>query len=179
MNYYRYAALALAGLLAACDGKPTPAATDPVVSNIAPADVAPAAEPVPVALGQVGSAPGADITITSVEQRSQIGSDGFGRKAGADEIYVVVRYSIKNTFSKPLPSDERPAVTLADGTGQTYADDGAAGLSVGGIGGAYEDLNPGTSAQAAAVWKVSKMSFDASNWKVVVGTDPQLRFALK
>ena len=137
-----------------------------------------------IAVGKPGMATGVDFTVTSVSTTSQVGPAMVGGpKAEAGETFVVVSYTLKDTADKPLPFAERPALSLVDGKGQTYAPDMPATMMAGGMmtdpTGMSSDLNPNVSAKTKAAWKVDKTAFDKATWRVVVGTDPALTFALK
>jgi hypothetical protein len=107
----------------------------------------------------------------------------LGTAAGEGETFVVVDYTLKNTGTAPMNLMDRPSIRLMDGGGQTYAvDDLASGLSAALMkdpSGMGADLNPNVSAKAKTAWRVDKTAFDKASWKVVVGSDPQLTFALK
>jgi len=169
-------ALALVTCLAACgEGSSAGGNTNDTTT------AAPAAQPLP--LGQAGVADGLDFTVTGVATPSQIGPAGVGPKAEAGETFVVVSYTIKNTADKPLPLMERPGLELVDSNGQTYAPDDLASPVAAGMmddpTGMVADLNPNVSAKTKAAWKIDKAAFDKATWKLVLGSDPQLTFALK
>ena len=137
-----------------------------------------------IAVGEPGKATGVDFTVTSISTTSQVGPAMVdGPKAEPGETFVVVGYTLKNTADKPLTFGDRPALSLVDGKGQTYAPDMPATMMAGGMmtdpTGMSSDLNPNISAKTKAAWKVDKAAFDKKTWKVVVGTDPALTFALK
>ncbi|WP_311270693.1 hypothetical protein [Sphingobium sp. WCS2017Hpa-17] len=170
-------------LLAGCGEAPTSQATggeataQPETSGAVISDV-PKKPPVP--FGVAGSGNGYEITITSVELRDSVGN-AVVHKAGPKETYVVVLYKLTNTSSRPMLSDERPAITLIDGNGQSYADDGGARFyfAEDGLGDASRDMNPNTSANRAAVWKIAKDGFDKAIWRIAVQIDPTLTLALQ
>lgn len=141
------------------------------------------ADVTPIALGETGNANGVDITITSAKAVSQLGPAGGGPKAEAGEVFVVVRYTLKNTSSKPLGMMEKPGLTLVDGEGNSYTSDdtlGAMDLATSSDAANVSlEINPGTSTKWAGGWKVAKAGFDKATWKVVANTDPALTFALK
>lgn len=143
----------------------------------------PAPESAPLPIKETGKAKGVDFTVTKVATSSQIGPAGIGVTAGEGETFVVVDYTLKNTSEAPLPLMERPGIKLVDAKGQAYAmDDMAGGMSAAMMDdptGMGADLNPNTSAKSKAAWRVEKAAFDKDTWRVVVGSDPQLTFALK
>jgi hypothetical protein len=109
--------------------------------------------------------------VLSVKQQSQIGEPGLGPKAEPGETFVVVRYTIKNTDTKPLDTANRPELALRDGGGQTYSEDATAGVLAAALNNdiqdANGDLNPKVTAKATAIWKIDKASFDKKTWRVV------------
>jgi hypothetical protein len=164
---------ALFGLLAACDGG-TPTNTN---------SVAPAAAAKPVAFKETGKAEGVEFTVTKVDTRSQLGIAAAGMIAEPSETFVVVRYTLKNTGKSPLGFTDRPSISLMDGKGQAYQIDmPAATMATDGLAemtGMSSDLNPNVSAKSVGAWKVEKTAFDKATWKVQVGGDPEMTFALK
>lgn len=170
-------ALLLTTVIAACgEGPASPGAAETEASAPAVA-VTP-----PTAVGEAGNAEGSNYTVTSVETANQLGAAGIGPKAEAGETFVVVSYTIKNTADAPLTLMERPALSLVDGNGQSYATDDMATMMAAGMmddpSGMASDLNPNVSAKTKAAWKVDKASFDKATWRVVVASDPALTFAL-
>jgi len=168
--------LALAALLSACGGGQPDTAGSAENAEVPAANEA---EPTPqptVALGQAGVGRGFEFTVRSVEQRASVGSS---TRAAAGETLVVVRYDFKNTSDEPVSRGGRPEMKLVDPQGRSYADDGAAGLSLTGLGDATSDTNPGTTARVSAVWRVDKAAFDAGGWTLVLATEPPLTFAFK
>ena len=176
MTYKAYCTLVFAALLTACGGASDSSA------NGADAPSKTAAAP-SIALGKTGKAEGVDFTVTAVATPNQVGPTGVGAKAEAGETFVVVSYTIKNTSGQALELMNRPAVTLVDPKGQTYApDEMAAGMSAAmmdDVSGMASDLNPNVSAKTKTAWKVDKAAFDKATWRMTVATDPALTFALK
>lgn len=146
-------------LLAAC-GSGTPTST-PVEK----------AEATPIALKQPGVGSDVTVTVLSVKQADHVGAAGYGPKAGPGETFVVVRYTIKNTGTKPLDSFNRPELALLDSNDQTYSEDTTAGILAAALNNdaqdAGSDLNPKVTANATAVWKLDKASFDKKTWRIV------------
>lgn len=135
-----------------------------------------------LAIGETGKANGIEIAVTSVKSTNQVADPSAVPLAGPDETYVVVKYTIKNTSAAPLEVQNRPTIDLLDANGQSFAKDdiatGVAGAMLDAQG-MVNDINPGVTVKAAAVWKVAKQGFDLGTWKVVVRTDPALEFKLK
>jgi hypothetical protein len=159
-----YTALACAAFLSACgsNGGSDAASNQAIVGMVA--------EPSPVALGAAGEGPGVTVTINSVKEQQSIGAEGFGPKTEPGETFVVVRYTIKNTSTKPLSSTDRPDLALIDGAGRSYSEDTQAGILEAALNNDIHnssgDLNPNVSAKATAVWKIDKASFDRKKWRV-------------
>lgn len=174
MNFHRHTVLAIAVVLSGCDA---PSGTGNETTTTSTAASA------PVALGKVGKANGIELTVTKIEQRSQIGASVAALKAAPSEIYVVARYTIKNVGSEPLAFTARPELSLVDAKGQDYSVDlpaaAMAGNSLEELTDGVADLNPNTSAKGVAVWKVEKAAFDKGTWKLGLSSDPQITFALK
>lgn len=139
--------------------------------------------PAPVAAGEVAKANGLELTLLSVKVAKQIGVDGITPKLGADETYVVARYSIKNISTKPMGMMEWPKLDLIDSRGASYvADDGASAMALAlstADSSVSTDLNPGVSTKWITVWKIAAAGFDKKTWKVVAETDPRLTFSLE
>ncbi|MDO7833678.1 hypothetical protein Q4610_01340 [Sphingobium sp. HBC34] len=136
----------------------------------------------PIALGETGKAAGVEITIDTIKTMGQIGPAGIGPKAEPTETFVVVKYRLKNTADKALGIAERPALSLADASGQSYAVDdmvGAMAMDSTDAASFSVDLNPGVATKAVSVWKIAKAGFDKATWKVTANTDPAMTFALQ
>jgi hypothetical protein len=135
-----------------------------------------------IAIGETGKADGIEITIDSLKTVSQVGLAGVGPKAEPTETFVVIKYRLKNTASKPLGIAERPALSLVDANGQAYAPDdmvGAMAMDSADAASFTVDLNPGVSTKAVSVWKIAKAGFDKATWKIHAAADPLLTFALQ
>jgi hypothetical protein len=173
MHITRSIALAFATMLSACDGSGPAGNT---VATVAPSEAS-------LKLGAVGKANGLEVAVIGVETRGQLGMAAAGMKASPAETFVVVRYTLKNTGEAPMGFMDRPGISLIDAKGQTYAIDmTAATMASNGLeelNGMTADLNPNVTAKNVGVWKVDKAAFDKATWKLVLASDPQLKFALK
>lgn len=127
--------------------------------------VEPASRP-PVSFGKPGEAPGVTITVNSVKRQRLIGPEGVGAEAADGETFVVVRYTLKNTGTKPLDTLARPTISLIDADGQSYAEDTQATALAGALNDGMPSgtLNPKVSAKETAVWKLDKAAFDKAKW---------------
>ena len=116
-----------------------------------------------------------EISVNSVEDRSEVGVYGMGPKLSPGETFVVVRYTLKNTGKKPIESFNLPGAELIDGQDQVYAEDSEAEM-VEAI--KNEDssgaLNPKVSSKKTAVWKLNKASFDKATWRLRLPLDETL-----
>lgn len=173
MKFITFTTFALAAFLAACGGGTMTTNDTKTETTTATA----------IAFKQAGRADGIAFTVTAVDTPKHIGPAGVGPKAEAGETFVVISYTIKNTGSKQLSFMERPGLSLVDGKGQTYAPDDTANLMAAAMmtdsSGMSADLNPNVSAKTKAAWKLDAAAFDRKVWRLVVGADPLLTFALK
>ena len=170
--YQRYLAIALAGLLAACDGQtPSSQSTTAETSTVSAQDLP------RVAFGKPSGSGDFELKVKSVKQRSQIGAKGIGPATETGETFVVVRYSVKNIGKKPLSRVDLPSVELIDGAGQSYASDTEASVLEAALNNDIHsagDINPNVSAQLTSVWKVDKASFDKAQWRLKASFDTGL-----
>ena len=165
---YRYMALALATIVAACDGGTDASLDDAIAQEASTKGV----QDLPVVpLEKSAEAEGFEVTVNAVEQRSQIGIEGLGPAAGAGETFIVVRYSLKNLGKKPVSSWDFPTVDLMDSSSQVYAGDSEASALESALSEditGSSDLNPNITAKLVSVWKIHKASFDESTWRMKI-----------
>ncbi|WP_374414899.1 hypothetical protein [Novosphingobium colocasiae] len=136
----------------------------------------------PTMAAQTATAEGVEVTLTSVEESNNVLDPGIFPEAGPDATYIIARYSLKNTSTKPLGFIDRPELDLVDAKGQALAKDIATSAAVSSnidASGAASDTNPGMTTELGAVWKVAKKDYDPSTWKIVVRTKPEHQFNLK
>lgn len=124
-------------------------------------------------VAEVIDADGLEVTIDSVEEKSKVGGEYFEKVPSEGGTLVAVRYSVKNTGSKPIGSFSTPTFNLIDTKNDVeYDSDVDASSSY-----ATEidldekilsDLNPGIKVQGADVYEVSKELYDQGSWAVVV-----------
>lgn len=164
-------ALVLAASLAACG--------DDTASDTAAA-AAPTERDLPTTgLGKSAKAGNLEITIKSVEERSQVGVYGMGPKLSPGETFVVVRYTIKNIGSAPVDRGNQPDIKLIDGNYQEYAEDSEAEM----LEAIKNDddmgtMNPSVTYKRTAVWRLGKEAFDKAKWRVKVPLDATTDAAL-
>nr|WP_272916547.1 DUF4352 domain-containing protein [Tsuneonella aeria] len=171
MRNLHTAILASAILLTGCDS-----ADD----TIAPTETAAAPDKI-YKLGETASAGGLEFAITKVEERSQIGPVGIGPKAGSGEVFVVVRYTIKNIGKEPIDRWDFPKVELINGEEVTLAKDTEATALEGALKSDSHgtgDLNPKVTATETSVWKVEKASFDRDTWQLKASFDSAVAAAV-
>lgn len=98
-------------------------------------------------------------------------------KVSEGGIYVVLQYKYRNISETPLSFTAKPKIQLKSSTGVSYNPDTHASLVYGLEKNLDEkiisDLNPGISVSGAAVFEVSRVSFDRSTWKVYIRTDQE------
>lgn len=163
----KYVIIVASVFLSACGSNSTSAASSDEPGAVPGAN----AEASMIPLGKPGAGKDVVVTVLSVKQKSQIGEPRLGPKAEPGETFVVVRYTIKNTDTKPLDTANRPELALLDGGGQTYSEDTTAGVLAAALNNdiqdATGDLNPNVTAKSTAVWKIDKASFDKKTWRIV------------
>ena len=148
---------------------------------------APAAQQVPApapasvkvnAIGEVTAGPGYEFTLNSVEERAKPSNSPYAHSAGDGQVYVVAKFTFKNTGTKPVDNSSFPKVELVDAIGTAYSSDLVASVFASDDG-SIDDLNPGVARRNALAWKVAKGAFDPAVWKVVLRSDPPVEFKLK
>ena len=130
------------------------------------------------AIGEVTAGPGYEFTLNSVEERAKPSSSPYAVPAGDGQVYVVAKFTFKNTGSKPIDDIYFPEVELVDPRGTAYASDLVASVFASDDGG-IDDLNPGVARRKGLAWKVASGAFDPSTWKVVLRSNPPVEFKLK
>lgn len=162
-------------------------ATEVASSATAKSDAAtPAPEPAKPAGPQVGvpfRSGDVEVTVTGVEQKSQVGNPMFASRPAEGGVYVVVRWKYKNIGSTPIGLFSKPNVNLLDpkdvkydvdiGASSSYATEANLTSKV------LSDLNPGITASEAEVFEVAKGAFDKNTWRVLVSADDDFKVSLK
>lgn len=121
-----------------------------------------------------------EITVTSVNEDSQVGSGIIEEQASEGATLVLVDWKYKNVSDEPLKSFSNPDIKLVDENGTEYsADMGKSGIY------ATErdldrkiisDLNPGITVKDAAVFEVSKEAFSEGQWELKIKFDGESYF---
>jgi len=116
-----------------------------------------------------------EFTVTSAQEKKQVGSQYFQSNPSEGGTYVAVQWKYKNTSDKPIGTFSQPRINLVDSSGTSYDADINASSSY-----ATElkldrkilsDLNPGISVNDASVFEVSKDNYAKGNWSVVIKSD--------
>ena len=140
---------------------------------------APAPAPVKIrAIGEVTAGPGYEFTLNSVEERAKPSNSPYAQPADDGQVYVVAKFTFKNTGTKPVDNGSFPRVELLDTSGTVYSSDLVASVFASDDG-SIDDLNPGVARRNGLAWKVAKGAFDPAGWKVVLRSDPPVEFKLK
>jgi len=127
---------------------------------------------------------GAEITVTDVFQRNDVGrGNQFAYTQAADGgVLIVVHTKIRNIGDTPLKAYNFPDIFLLDENGTKYKEDAGkkAAYAV-----EYEsnkklvsDLNPDISVNDAAVFEVSKSRFNQSTWVVATSNGKKISLVL-
>lgn len=124
-----------------------------------------------------------EFIITSVEERSVVGSRYFEKEPSEGGTFVAVQYQYKNISDKPIGSFSTPIVKLIDKNGTQYSADAGASSNF-----ATElkldrkllsDLNPGITVKDAAIFEVSKEQYAAAGWSLFVKADKDIKVFVK
>lgn len=122
------------------------------------------------------------MTIQPVKVRRSVGGEYFKSTPAEGAIYVVVQYSYKNISDKPIGTFSKPSFNLVDANGVKYDSDAGASGSL-----ATElklsekvlsDLNPGITVKGADAYEISKESWEAKGWNVLVKADKKVMFPI-
>ncbi len=118
-----------------------------------------------------------EITITSIEEKAEVGGEYINSKPSEGGTYVVVNWQYKNISDKPIGSFSMATVNLLDKNSTKYDSDIGATSSY-----ATEtkldtkilsDLNPGITVKDAEVFEVSKELYKAGGWRLKIKADKE------
>ncbi|WP_158916058.1 DUF805 domain-containing protein [Caulobacter sp. S45] len=127
----------------------------------------------PAKIGQPVPLDNVEVTVTGIDQTSNVGGEIVREQAADGGVLVVVNYSVKNTSGKPVGASDMPDIRLRDPSGTIYKPDTGKTAAYASTANltfkAFSDLNPGLSVTDAEVFEVSKTAFDPTKWVVVVG----------
>ena len=115
-----------------------------------------------------------ELTVLSVEQKSEVGSIFLSSSAPRGATFIAVTYLYKNVTDRPISSFwNTPDVSLIDENGSTYSADIGASVSFAGEfsndfdANILSDMNPGVSYKDGDVFEVSSQSFNLNTWKII------------
>lgn len=116
-----------------------------------------------------------ELTVTSAQEKKQVGSQYFQSNPSEGGTYVAVQWKYKNISDKPIGTFSQPRINLVDSAGTSYdADINASGSYATELKldrKILSDLNPGISVNDASVFEVSKDSYAKGGWKAVIKVD--------
>jgi hypothetical protein len=113
-----------------------------------------------------------EITIISIEERSQVGATYFSSKPSEGGTYIAINWKYKNISDKPIGMFSFPIISLIDGKGIKYSTDISATSSF-----ATEtdddskiasDLNPGITVKDSKVFEISSELFAVGGWQLKI-----------
>lgn len=126
-------------------------------------------------VGDVVKTDDLEITITSVKERTSVGSGYFVKKPSEGGVYLTVQWSYKNISSQPIGSFDTPMIKLVDSNNTVYDSDiGTSGNFATELNldrKIFSDLNPGILVKDATVFEVSKDLFNKDTWKIILKVD--------
>lgn len=116
-----------------------------------------------------------ELTITSIEERGQVGTQYFMSQPSEGGTYVVVNWQYKNISDKPISSFSTPSIKLIDakktqygsdiGASSNYATEANLDSKV------LSDLNPGILIKDADVFEIAKDQFATGGWRLYIKAD--------
>jgi hypothetical protein len=118
-----------------------------------------------------------EITITSIEEKSKVGSEFISAKPSDGGTYIAINWQYKNISDKPIGSFSTPSIELLDKNKTKYDSDINASSSY-----ATEvkldskilsDLNPGITVKDAKVFEISKEQYKAGGWRLDIKSDKE------
>ncbi len=118
-----------------------------------------------------------DITLTQMEELTQIGDPQFlGKQAPDGSVLVAIQYTMKNVSDKPVGMFSYPTANLIDASGTKYSSDfdGSVAYSVEtGMDDSksISDLNPDISVTKVEVYEVSETRFAEGEWYIQFGNE--------
>ena len=116
-----------------------------------------------------------EAVITSIEEKSQVGSEYTKLSPSNGGTYVVVNWQYKNTSDKPIGMFSLPALKLTDKNKTQYDSDihATSTYSVEKKTDAkvLSDLNPGITVNDAKVFEIAKERYQAGGWNVIIKAD--------
>lgn len=116
-----------------------------------------------------------ELTVTSVQEKNQVGAQYFQSNPSEGGTYVAVQWKYKNISDKPIGMFSHPSLNLVDSAGTSYdADIDASGNYATELKldrKIVSDLNPGITVNDASVFEVSKASYAKGEWSLMIKSD--------
>ena len=124
-----------------------------------------------------------EITITSVETKTSIGSELFHSEPANGGIYIAVQYKYKNISNEPISSWSNPSLKLIDSNNVEYSSDANASINYATAiipdRKVISDLNPGITVTDAVVFEISEESYNSNSWKLLIDADKDIYVNIK
>lgn len=113
-----------------------------------------------------------EITVTSIEEKSQVGGEYLKKSPSQGGTYITVQYQYKNISDKPVGTFSKPSINLTDKNGTKYKADIDASSTfateINPDSKIVSDLNPGITVKDAEVFEISKDLYSKGGWKLLV-----------
>lgn len=119
-----------------------------------------------------------EITITSIQERSSVGTQIFNSNPAEGGTYVAVNWKYKNISDKPINSFSTPSIKIVDKNDTKYDSDIGASSSY-----ATElnldekilsDLNPGITVKDADVFEIAKEQYATGGYRLLIQADDDI-----
>lgn len=140
-------------------------------SNVPSGANSEAAQETGIAIGTPVKSREAEITVTKIEQRNQVGNDFLAEKASEGGTLIVVDFTVKNVGDRPL-SFYSPKIALIDASGMEYSSDIAKSAAYATEGDydskLFSDLNPGITTRGSTVFEVAADRYDPATWAITI-----------
>lgn len=124
-----------------------------------------------------------EITITSVKELNNVGSEYFNKQPSEGAIFVAVDFRYKNISDSPIGMFNFPKIKLMDSNNTKYSEDISASSYY-----ATEtdpdrkvvsDLNPGITVTDSGVFEISSDSYSNGEWKLFIDADQDVYVKIK
>ncbi|MEK4666562.1 DUF4352 domain-containing protein [Niallia sp. FSL R7-0271] len=122
----------------------------------------------------------AEVVVTKVEEKNNVGGEFLEKEVSEGGVYVAVQLTVKNISDEPLGMFSTPTFKLVDEKGTEYDSDieGSANYSVEtGIDNSKiaSDLNPGIKVTDVHVYEISKEAYAKGKWYITVSGDQKVQ----
>lgn len=118
-----------------------------------------------------------EITITSIEEKAEVGGEFINSKPSEGGTYVVVNWQYKNISDKPIGSFSMPSINVLDknktkydsdiGATSSYATEKKLDTKI------LSDLNPGITVKDAKVFEIAKEQYKTGGWRLLIKADKE------